>query len=209
MIKHNIIIVEFDSLYKVLSEIRDNFTFEIKNCVKKSDFSTIANQHSVFISKLTNKDFLKKEKNIDLKDIIFFLEKKDEVFDLEDSQRICFPTNIYNLIEKININLIKKKYNFQSDIKISNYFLDLNSRTLSNDKNNLKLTEKEIDIILFLKNTKKPQKVANLQNEVWNYSTELETHTVETHIYRLRKKIKDAFKDDDFLISNKNGYLIK
>tara|TARA_B100001093_G_C26399815_1_gene830794 strand:- start:417 stop:647 length:231 start_codon:yes stop_codon:yes gene_type:complete len=72
----------------------------------------------------------------------------------------------------------------------------------------IKLTEKEINIILFLNSHKKPQKVDILQNEVWGYSSDLETHTVETHIYRLRKKIKDMFRDDNFIASHVNGYLI-
>jgi DNA-binding response OmpR family regulator len=85
----------------------------------------------------------------------------------------------------------------------------LNSRIISNESNNLKLTEKEINVIVFLSKNKKPQKVNVLQNEVWGYSSELETHTVETHIYRLRKKISDKFKDDNFIVSKNNGYIIK
>ena len=72
----------------------------------------------------------------------------------------------------------------------------------------MKLTQKEIDIILFLNSYEKPQKVNVLQNKVWGYSLDLETHTVETHIYRLRKKISDLFKDEKFILSHKNGYFI-
>ena len=115
----------------------------------------------------------------------------------------------YDLLEKINIELIKKKYNDQSSIKILNYLLDLNSKVISKSGNKLKLTEREVDIILFLNESKKPRKVNVLQNEVWGYSSELETHTVETHIYRLRKKILDAFSDNNFIVSNDDGYLIK
>ena len=76
----------------------------------------------------------------------------------------------------------------------------MNSRIISNDVGNLKLTEKEINLILFLEKNKKPQKVSVLENEVWSYASELETHTVETHIYRLRKKIFNKFKDNNFLL---------
>ena len=72
----------------------------------------------------------------------------------------------------------------------------------------IKLTEREIDTILFLKNERKPSKVELLQKKVWKYGEDLETHTVETHIYRLRKKIKNKFNDDDFIISKENGYKI-
>ena len=112
-------------------------------------------------------------------------------------------------MEKINTELIKQKYNDQSFIKILNYSLDINSRIISNNSGRLKLTEREVDIILFLKEHKRPQKINVLQNQVWKYSSELETHTVETHIYRLRKKIIDKFKDDNFILSDENGYFIK
>jgi len=86
--------------------------------------------------------------------------------------------------------------------------LDLNSRTISREKVDLKLTEKEIEIILFLKDQKEPQNILKLQKEVWGYSDDIETHTVETHVYRLRKKLKDTFQDDNFLKSLKEGYKI-
>ena len=87
--------------------------------------------------------------------------------------------------------------------------MDLNSRIISNNKKSLKLTEREMDIILFLIEKKQPQKINDLQNQVWRYSSELETHTVETHIYRLRKKINDSFNDENFIISTDNGYFIE
>ena len=80
---------------------------------------------------------------------------------------------------------------------------------MSTENESLKLTEREMEIILFLNDCKTPQKVNDLQNKVWSYSSELETHTVETHIYRLRKKISNSFKDEDFIISTDAGYLIE
>ena len=69
------------------------------------------------------------------------------------------------------------------------------------------LTEKEIQLLeLFLKNNKAINKNVIL-NEVWKYAADADTHTVETHIYRLRKKIKDKFSDENFILNNKNGYL--
>ena len=112
-------------------------------------------------------------------------------------------------MEILNVNLIKQKYNYQSSIHIKDYKLDLNSRTITKNNQNLKLTQKEIDIILFLNGCEKHQKVNVLQNKVWGYSLELETHTVETHIYRLRKKINDEFKDNNFILSHDDGYFIE
>ena len=91
---------------------------------------------------------------------------------------------------------------------IKNYFIDLNSRIISNKFGQLRLTEREMDIILYLKEKKTPQRIHKLQNDIWKQSSELETHTVETHIYRLRKKISDKFNDKNFIISYEDGYLI-
>ena len=106
-----------------------------------------------------------------------------------------FPDSIRSIIEKININLLKYKYSKQSDILIGNYSIDINSRLIKKNYENLKLTEREIEIILFLQNSKEPQSIENLQRKVWGHNSDLETHTVETHIYRLRKKISDKFND--------------
>ena len=100
------------------------------------------------------------------------------------------------------------KFKFQSRISIKNYEIDLNTKNILKDKKSMKLTEKEIQIILFLFAKKKPQKIETLQTEIWNYRTDLETHTVETHIYRLRKKMNEIFKEKSFILSNNLGYFI-
>ena len=73
----------------------------------------------------------------------------------------------------------------------------------------MRLTEKEIDTIIYLSSSKKPINIKELQSQVWDHKSNLETHTVETHIHRLRKKIKDKFGDENFIISSKSGYLIE
>ena len=118
------------------------------------------------------------------------------------------PIKISNLIDQLNARLIQQNYSAQSNININKYILDINSRILKKSGNELKLTEREIDTIIFLKNENKPVKVDILQRKVWKYGEDLETHTVETHIYRLRKKIKDTFDDDSFIESKKDGYII-
>ena len=146
---------------------------------------------------------------MDLKNIFFLCQKNNKI-DCDDSYNVIkYPIDIYNLIEKINIQLIKYKYSSQSKILVKKYSLDLNSRVISKDKNKLKLTEREMEIIIFLNENKTPQKIANLQNKVWGHSSKLETHTVETHIYRLRKKISDSFDDEQFLLSTDDGYMIE
>ena len=122
---------------------------------------------------------------------------------------LIFPLKIFKLLENINVKIIQQRYSLQSSINIKNYSLNLNSKILKKDGTNLKLTEREIDIILFLNQKKTPIKIDILEKEIWNYSSDLETHTVETHVYRLRKKIKDSFDDENFILSEKEGYLIE
>ena len=197
MTKPFVSIVEFSTLHDVLAEIKSLFSFHIFNFINTKDFLHQRNNNnlnvlsSIIISKKSN-NFLLSSKAINSKDLIL----------------IDAPIRIDQLIDKINIFLIKKKYEFQSQLNIKNYIVNLNTKTISNNLNSLKLTEREIDIILFLKEKDLPQSVITLQSEVWNYSAKLETHTVETHIYRLRKKIKNQFNDEDFILSFKDGYII-
>ena len=115
---------------------------------------------------------------------------------------------IEKLLELINIKLIKLKFDQQSKVTIKGYELNLNSKFFSKGNLKLKLTEKEIEIILYLNNKDIKHNVTDLQKNIWGYSADMETHTVETHIYRLRKKISDLFKDDKFILSHQNGYFI-
>jgi DNA-binding response OmpR family regulator len=94
-------------------------------------------------------------------------------------------------------------------VKVKNYTIDLNSREMLLKNLKLKLTEKEINTINYLSKSNKPISIDELQENVWSYQSDIETHTVETHIYRLRKKILNIFNDNDFIVSEKNGYQIK
>ena len=93
-------------------------------------------------------------------------------------------------------------------MKEPKYKLNLNSRKIYSDTTTLDLTERETSIVIFLRSEKKPVKISKLQTEVWGHNSKLETHTVETHIYRLRKKINNIFNDKNFIKSSKLGYTI-
>jgi len=196
MIKQTIHIIDFKILYNILDEIKDYLKFQILH--------------------YKNEEIFLNSDDLNLNDSLILVSPDNKVFlnngkisGKKISSIPNYPITIDKLVEILNVNLIKQKYNYQSNIDIKDYKLDLNSRTITKNNQNLKLTQKEIDIILFLNGFEKPQKVNVLQNKVWGYSLELETHTVETHIYRLRKKIKDEFKDNNFILSNDDGYFIK
>ena len=196
MIKQTIHIIDFKVLYNILDEIKDYLKFQILYYKNEEIFlnsNDLNLNDSLILVGPDNKVFLNNGK---------ISGKK--IFSIPN-----YPITIDKLVEILNVNLIKQKYNYQSNIYIKDYKLDLNSRTITKNNQNLKLTQKEIDIILFLNGYEKPQKVNVLQNKVWGYSLELETHTVETHIYRLRKKIKDEFKDNNFILSSDDGYFIE
>ncbi len=105
------------------------------------------------------------------------------------------PIKIFKLIEKINIEFLKIQFNSQSQVKINKYTIDLNSREMVVNNTQLKLTEKEINTITYLSKLNRPVSIDELQENVWSYQSDIETHTVETHIYRLRKKILNKFND--------------
>tara|TARA_B100000767_G_C19671489_1_gene495465 strand:+ start:226 stop:819 length:594 start_codon:yes stop_codon:yes gene_type:complete len=197
MFEQKIHIINFKILFDILEEIKSNLSFEVIYHVDQNKFIdslSINNwKNSLILTKKIDLE-LKSQKCLDKRQLIEVYKK---------------PVSIIKFIDNLNINLIKQNYNFQSNINIRNYFLNLNSRVLSCKKIQLKLTQKEIDIILFLNQNTQPQSINTLQNLVWKYESDLETHTVETHIYRLRKKIKEHFNDGSFIISEDQGYLIK
>ncbi|MDB9728393.1 winged helix-turn-helix domain-containing protein [Candidatus Pelagibacter ubique] len=190
----NVFIINFNSLYEILEEIKENLSFTIikidneDNFEKKFDLNRL---DYLVISKTDHKLLL--NNNITDKNFLDFID---------------LPLSFKKLLELINIKLIKLKFNQQSKIIIKGYELNLNSKFFSKDNLKLKLTEKEIEIILYLNDKKIKHNVADLQKNIWGYAVNMETHTVETHVYRLRKKISDIFKDEKFILSDKNGYFI-
>jgi len=183
----NLIIYKFISLYHILEELDLDLNFRI---------SFIDNENSLNneVKKYNNYLIISNKKYPDI----------NNQFILDNS-----PINIFKLIEKINIQFLKLQFNSQSSVKVKDYTIDLNSREMLINNTKLKLTEKEINTIIYLSKSSQPVSINELQKKVWSYQSDMETHTVETHIYRLRKKISNIFKDEEFIISKKNGYQIK
>ena len=194
MSKQNVFIINFNSLYEILDEIKENLSFKIIKYENEEDFIKVLDldmTNSLIILKSNQNTLLNKE--VKQKNLLNF--------------DYC-PLNIKKLLELINIKLIKLRFNYQSKINIKEYELNLNSKFFSKNDLNLKLTEKEIEIILYLSKIKTKHDVLDLQKNIWGYSSNMETHTVETHIYRLRKKINNKFNDNNFILSHKDGYFI-
>jgi DNA-binding response OmpR family regulator len=187
MEKQNLIIFKLNSFYEIIKELEDNFNFLI---LEVPDMK-ILNQ------KLSN-----------LKNYLIITEKK---IDNLNNQLVLdsLPIKFSKLKEKINIEFLKIQFNKKSELIIGKYRINLNSRELFLNELSLKLTEKETNVIVYLYNENKAVSINKLQSDVWGYHSKLETHTVETHIYRLRQKILKKFKDGQFIVSKKNGYQIK
>ena len=184
MIKQNLAIYSIPILYKILKELETDLNYNI-----------------VYIP---NK---KKLENQDLSNFLVISEKEN--FKFNNFLHIHFPLKISKLIEKINIQLIKFKSRENSNVNIGKYILNINSRTLTTNSNTISLTEKEVNLILYLHSSTEPVNIKTLQLEVWGYRNSLETHTVETHIHRLRKKILSTFNLDDLIVSKKDGYYLQ
>ena len=194
MTNQTIFIINFNLLYEILEEIKETLSFNIIRSKTKED--------------------LFKENNINFKNCLIISQSNLGLIsskNLNEKNFLVlndFPIPIIKLVELINIHLIKLRFNYQSKIIINDYDLNINSKFLSKNKVVLKLTEKEVEIILYLNKTKKKHGVLDLQKNIWGYSKDMETHTVETHIYRLRKKINNKFKDENFILSHQDGYFV-
>ena len=181
MSNQNLIIYKFNSLYHILEELDLDLNFEII-------FVDSENSLNKILSNLSNYLIISNQKYANI----------SKQFILVNT-----PINIFKLVEKINIEFLKKHYSSQSEVKINTYTIDLNSREMLKENITLKLTEKEINTITYLSKSIKPVSINELQEKVWSYQSDIETHTVETHIYRLRKKIFNTFDDNEFIISKK------
>ena len=196
MVNQKLYIINLSNFYDIINELKEHIDYELLKFDNKE----------IFFSKY-------KSESISTENSILVVHEKEYNFfvkNINEDQIIKFkpPVNIFTFIENLNVKFIQKKYQDQSNVNVKDFFLDINSRKLKKGKTSLKLTERETDMILFLNNSNKPVNVETLEKEIWQHSLELETHTVETHIYRLRKKIKAKFGNDELIISNKDGYTI-
>ncbi len=184
MIKQNLIVYANPFLFEVLKELEEELNYKITFVSNKKDLDE---------KNLSNYLILNCKNNFNLNNVI----------------NLNFPFKISKLFEDINIKIMTLRTKEQSSVKIGDYLLNINSRQLEFKLNSVSLTEKEVNLIMFLKKIGKPVNIEKLQQEVWGYKNQLESHTVETHIHRLRKKILSKFNVNNFLLSDKRGYYLK
>ncbi len=147
-----------------------------------------------------HKDYIQNSNSIK----ICAAKKKSLTSDYDDF--LGLPATLKEINAAVENITAKKKFNKNSSIKIKNYLLDKNEKKLSKEDSFVILTEKEVQLLELFMNNKKPISKDYILSSVWNYSANVDTHTVETHIYRLRKKIVEKFLDEKFILNNKDGY---
>jgi len=199
------------NFYDLLNELDfDGILVEESNFFFKNKFSTQLIVRIIFPENLKQKYNNK-----------FFTENVPTIFLLNDKNFLVnnnlnplsfhvvldIPIDLFFLKEIINILIMKYKFFEKSKILINNYQLDSNQKILSKDNKKIKLTEKELNLILGLKKKNGVNK-SELLKSIWNYSSKVETHTFETNLYRLRKKIEKKFNDKNFIYEKGSFYYL-
>ena len=199
MHKLNVQILGPTSFVATLNELKNFLKFNPKIDSLNDNTNVILFHVDVLMDK-------KQKKYIDSNDSIkICVGKKKEFIDNCDAS-LELPATLKEINAIVENTVAKKKFNKNSSIEIKSYLLNKNEKKLSKLDNHIVLTEKEVQLLeLFLYN-KKPISKVKILSSVWNYSSDADTHTVETHIYRLRKKISDKFMDEKFILNNKDGY---
>ncbi len=210
MHKINVLTFGSQNFNTSLDELKEFFNFKISfssDNIEKQSFLEydVLLIHEDFINKSSfQKTLLEKIKKVK----ILISYSKVNLPNYFDTQ-LLLPTNIKEINEIVENSIAKKNFNKNSSIIIKEYNLDKNEKKLTKGNVSISLTEKEIQLLeLLLSNNNVPIQKDKILKEVWKYATDVDTHTVETHIYRLRKKIKNNFSDDNFILNKKEGYLI-
>jgi len=190
-----------------LIELKDYFNFNLKITDSFEEYGPLESYQGLIVHEdaLQNKKLKNLIKNKNINKIIFHTSKK--IDEIENTEKLMIPASFDQINNIVVNNIVRKEFKENSSLKIKNYKLDKNLRRLTRNDIYLELTEKETELIELL-NKKSFLKKKDILSQIWKYSNDADTHTVETHIYRLRKKIKDIFKDETFIKSEKNGYTI-
>ena len=198
--------------FEIISKIKLFSEFKVKyydNSVLFTNDVKKENQIVIFFINGSNKSFFDKIKvnNLPLVLIIKSLVPKNSLLD-DFKEQMNMPFTILDFKKKIVSLIAKNEFRKNSLIYLNNYIIDKNERKIKKNNIELQLSEKEINFLILFSKSEQPISKNLVLKNVWNYSEETETHTVETHIHRLRKKILEKFGDDNFIKNNKKGYYI-
>ena len=207
----NILVFASHNFNKTLDEIKNKLRFNLIIYGSKDYLKQTIHDYHIL---LVDNEFLNKQKEVDL---IKFKSFKLPILLIVDSQakvkknfiindQLYFPFSILDLKKKVNDLLSSYKFSKNSSVYIKNYIIDKNLRIMNRDNVSINLTEKEVDLLVLLNNEKKPLNKKFILKTIWKYSINADTHTVETHIYRLRKKVIEKFGDREFINIFKEGY---
>ena len=205
MHKLKILVFGPESFISTLTELKLYFNFNLTSI--KNDI--IQNNVDVLIchkDKLEDKEAMNLIKEYNCLKI---LASNKDIKNLKTFNFILkLPTSIIEINNLIESSIAKEKFVKNSSIYVKSYSINKNEKKLFKDNNFIVLTEKEIQLLELFLSTKEPIPKEKILLQVWKYSSDADTHTVETHIYRLRKKINDSFGDNNFILNNKQGYYI-
>ena len=201
MHKFTVLILGSSSLISTLNELKMFLKFNPASNAKNDNYDIIL-FHTEFYQNKKQKDFIVSHNSMKI-----CAGKKKNSQDNFDAF-LELPTTIKEINAVVESTVAKKRFNKNSSIEVKNYLLNKNEKKLSKLNQFITLTEKEVQLLeLFLDNKKLISK-DNILSSVWNYSSDADTHTVETHIYRLRKKVMDKFMDEKFILNCKEGYYL-
>ena len=201
MHKLNVLIFGPTSFISTLDELKPFLKFNplFNNINNKYEVILIHNEE---LKDSNKKNFIEKSSAIKI-----YASKKKDLLSNYDAY-LELPANLKEINAVVENAFAKSKFSKNSSIVIKNYLLNKNEKKLYKQKDFIILTEKEIQLLELFLDKKKPISKENILSTVWNYSADADTHTVETHIYRLRKKINDKFIDQKFILNNKTGYFL-
>ena len=181
---------------------------ELKPFLKFNPLNDFNNEHDIIlIHKEALKDKIKKNFIESSKSIKIYAFNKKDLLNNYDAY-LELPANLKEINAAVENIFARSKFSKNSSIKIKNYILDKNEKKLYKQNDFIILTEREIQLLEIFLEKKKPITKDYILSTVWNYSSDADTHTVETHIYRLRKKINDKFMDEKFILNDKAGYYL-
>ena len=201
MHQKNILILGSTSFISTLNELKPFLKFNPHTASTTNDYDVI----------IFHIDILKNQQTkalIDKSNALKICAKNKNAKNSNHESYVQLPTTLNELNSIVESVLAKKTFNKNSSIKLKNYLLDKNEKKLKKNNKFVILTEKEVQLLELLMSQKKPITKKNILSFVWQYSSEADTHTVETHIYRLRKKISNKFLDEKFILINKDGYYL-